>query len=266
MQSDLRSWLKEVEGHGELKRLSGVDCDLEMSGICEIIVGEKTDPNPVLMFEDIPGHPKGFRTLYSLFGSPWRTAKTLGLPEEETDRMALLRNWNKKVDKIPMIPPRMVTSAPFMENVDTGGDVDLLKFPSPKHHELDGGRYFGTCHGVIQRDPDTGYVNMGTYRVMLLDKNRLALQGRNVLAPIDKHAADSVAFIVIELGHRVSIFLLILRTGIHRIWPHSTNSECRGESALTQAPTVVSTGDTDIYFLYLVLPNVANVHRAVRIE
>lgn len=175
MHKDLRSWLKDVEGHGELKRINGVDCDLEMSGICEIIVGEKIDPNPVIMFEDIPGYEKGFRTLYSLFGSPWRVAKTLGLPEGETDRMGLLWNWNRKVDKIPMIPPKFVDSAPVLENADTGNDVDLLKFPTPKHHELDGGRYFGTCHGVIQKDPETGYVNMGTYRVMLLDKNRLAL-------------------------------------------------------------------------------------------
>jgi len=102
-------------------------------------------------------------------------AKTLGLPENETDRMGLLRNWNKKVDKIPMIPPKIVDAAPFLENVDTGDDVDLLKFPSPKHHELDGGRYFGTCHGVIQKDPDSGYVNMGTYRIMLIDGKRLAL-------------------------------------------------------------------------------------------
>jgi len=175
MHSDLRSWLEDVDKHGELKRMSGVDCNLEMSGICEIIVGEKIEPNPVILFDDIPGHRKGFRTLYSLFGSPWRVAKTLGLPEDETDRMGLLRNWNKKVDKIPMIPPKIVDAAPFLENVDTGDDVDLLKFPSPKHHELDGGRYFGTCHGVIQKDPDSGYVNMGTYRIMLIDGKRLAL-------------------------------------------------------------------------------------------
>ena len=96
--------------------------------IREIIVGEKIEPNPVILFEDIPGYEKGFRTLYSLFGSPWRVAKTLGLPEQETDRMGLLRNWNQKVDKIPMIPPKMVDTAPFFENADTGNDVDLLKF------------------------------------------------------------------------------------------------------------------------------------------
>jgi len=175
MHTDLRNWLEDVDRHGELKNISGVDCDLDMSGICEIIAAEKIEPNPVIMFDNIPGYPKGFRTLYAIFGSPWRIAKTLGLPEDKTDRMSLLHSWNEKVDNIPMIPPEFVDSAPFLENVETGNQVDLLKFPSPKHHELDGGRYFGTCHGVIQKDPDTGYVNMGTYRVMLVDENHLAL-------------------------------------------------------------------------------------------
>lgn len=175
MHTDLRNWLEDVEKRGELKRISGVDCDLEMSGICEIVAGEAIEPNPVIMFDGIPGYPKGFRTLYGLFGSPWRVAKTLGLPENETDRMSLLHNWNKKAKEIPAIPPKFVDSASVLDNVETGSQVDLLKFPSPRHHELDGGRYFGTCHGVIQRDPDSGYVNMGTYRVMLVDSNRLAL-------------------------------------------------------------------------------------------
>jgi UbiD family decarboxylase len=40
---------------------------------------------------------------------------------------------------------------------------------------LDGGRYIGTCHVVIQRDPDTEWINLGTYRCMLVDRNRIAL-------------------------------------------------------------------------------------------
>ena len=57
------------------------------------------------------------------------------------------------------------------ENVDRDEDVDLMKFPVPVHHEKDGGRYIGTACGVITRDPDTGRVNVGTYRVMLNGKN-----------------------------------------------------------------------------------------------
>jgi len=175
MHKDLRQWLEEVEAHGELKRLSGVDCNLEMAGLCEIVAGEAIDSNPVLMFDNIPGHPKGFRTVFGLLGSPWRVAKTLGLPENETDRMELLRNWKNRTETIRPIPPKYVTSAALFENVETDKQVDLMKFPVPLFHELDGGRYFGTCHGVIQKDPDSGYVNVGTYRIMLVDRNHLAL-------------------------------------------------------------------------------------------
>jgi UbiD family decarboxylase len=175
MHTDLREWLKEVETHGDLKRLSNVDWDLEMAGIFEIVAGESIDSGPVLMFDDIPGHQKGFRTLFGVLGSPWRIAKTLGLPEDEIERMKLLRNWKKKTETIKPVPPKYVTSASFFENIEIGDQVDLMKFPSPRFHELDGGRYFGTCHGVIQKDPDSGNINMGTYRVMLVDKNHLAL-------------------------------------------------------------------------------------------
>ena len=173
--ADLRDWLKAVDEHGELKRISGADPDLEMASIEELLGERAEEPKPVVMFEDIPGYPKSFCTLFGLLGSPWRLAKTLGLPEGETNRMSLLRNWRNKVKNLRLIPPKFVTSAPIQANVDTGDGINLLKFPVPRFHELDGGRYFGTCHGVIQRDPDSGYVNIGTYRSMLVDRNHLAL-------------------------------------------------------------------------------------------
>lgn len=174
MHTDLRNWLEGVEQAGELKRISGAGCDLEMSAISEILAGE-AKPVPVLLFDDIPGYQKGFRTLFGLFGSPKRLARTLGLPENDASYMGLLGHWRNKVREMKLVPPKFVSSAPAYVNVDKGNRVDLLKFPVPKFHELDGGRYIGTCHGVIQRDPDSGWVNVGTYRVMLVDRNRLAL-------------------------------------------------------------------------------------------
>ncbi|HWH75871.1 MAG TPA: UbiD family decarboxylase, partial [Candidatus Binatus sp.] len=45
----------------------------------------------------------------------------------------------------------------------------------PHWHEEDGGRYIGTAHLVITRDIDEGWVNIGCYRVMVHDKDTLAL-------------------------------------------------------------------------------------------
>src|SRR4029079_1909776 len=72
------------------------------------------------------------------------------------------------------IAPRMVNGGPVLENVANGDEVDLFKFPGPIHHEHDGGRYIGTACGVITRDPDTGRVNMGTYRVQAFGGNKCA--------------------------------------------------------------------------------------------
>ncbi|MGZ8490234.1 MAG: UbiD family decarboxylase, partial [Candidatus Binatia bacterium] len=42
-------------------------------------------------------------------------------------------------------------------------------------HERDGGRYIGTGHVVITRDPDDGWVNVGCYRVMVHDRNTMGM-------------------------------------------------------------------------------------------
>jgi 4-hydroxy-3-polyprenylbenzoate decarboxylase len=51
----------------------------------------------------------------------------------------------------------------------TGDDVDVTRFPAPKWHAGDGGRYIGTGSFNVTRDPDEGWINCGTYRVMIHD-------------------------------------------------------------------------------------------------
>jgi 4-hydroxy-3-polyprenylbenzoate decarboxylase len=50
-----------------------------------------------------------------------------------------------------------------------------LSLPVPHWHEEDGGRYIGTAHLVVTRDMDEGWVNLGCYRVMVHDRDTLAL-------------------------------------------------------------------------------------------
>ena len=172
---DLREWLEAIESHGELKRITGADWDLEMSSLTEIVYREGKEPKPALLFDDIPGYTRGYRTLFGLLGSLRRIAMALGLPDDQTNRVSLLQNWKRMNKGISLIPPKFVTSGPVLANSLTGDKIDLLKFPIPRFHEQDGGRYIGTGHAVIQKDPDTDWVNLGIYRVMLVDKDRLAL-------------------------------------------------------------------------------------------
>ena len=71
------------------------------------------------------------------------------------------------------IPPKFVETGPVMQNVMTGDAIDVTKFPAPQWHPKDGGRYIGTGSYNIMRDPDEGWINCGTYRVMIHDEKTL---------------------------------------------------------------------------------------------
>ncbi|MGE0746636.1 MAG: UbiD family decarboxylase [Rhodospirillales bacterium] len=176
VQTDLRAFLAAVENGGELKTVRGAHWDKEMGAVTEVLYREKVDKSPLLLFDDIPGYPKGMRCIYGMLGSPLRLALGFGLDSSlaTRDRMGLLNQFRKQIKLNKPVPPRMVNGGPILENIDDGDAVDLLKFPVPIHHELDGGRYIGTACAVITRDPDTGRVNMGTYRVMVIGPNKCA--------------------------------------------------------------------------------------------
>ncbi len=60
---------------------------------------------------------------------------------------------------------------PILENVLQGDNVDLFRFPTPRWQDQDGGRYIGTGDTVITRDPEEGWINVGTHRIQIHDKN-----------------------------------------------------------------------------------------------
>src|SRR5437660_1045333 len=51
------------------------------------------------------------------------------------------------------LPPRFVNDGPILQNVIEGDAVDVLKFPVPRHHELDKARFIGTADCVMTRIP-----------------------------------------------------------------------------------------------------------------
>ena len=170
VQTDLRDFLAEIDAAGELKTVLGAHWDREMGAVTEVLYREKVDKSPALLFDDIPGYPKGWRCLYGMLGSPMRLALALGMEGGGThDRNAMLNAYREKMKSHEPIPPRTVNTGPILENVLKGDDIDLEKFPVPIHHEEDGGRYIGTACGVVTRDPDSGRINVGTYRVMVID-------------------------------------------------------------------------------------------------
>jgi 4-hydroxy-3-polyprenylbenzoate decarboxylase len=167
MFKDLREYIKQAEEWRELKVIEGADWDLEIGTITEMMAKPGT---PLLLFDKIKGYPAGYRVATNLAASHRRVSLLLGLPQQEKP-MELVKAWREKSKgSFTPVPPVEVKTGPVEENVHTSEDIDLYEFPTPRWHELDGGRYIGTGDIVITRDPDEGWVNFGTYRVQIHDK------------------------------------------------------------------------------------------------
>ncbi len=211
LTTDLREWLDKVDEMGELKRIEGADWDLEIGCITAMGWGKTT--TPALLFDNIKGYPTGDRVVTNFLSSPNRVALTLGLPSDCSlkEHVEILRQ------KLPQweagshdFPPKVVTSGHILENVRSGDEVDLLQFPVPKCHEHDGGRYIGTGDAVITRDPDTGEVNLGTYRIMVHDAQTVGFYispGKHGRIHYEKyHAMGKPCPVALSIGHHPLIF------------------------------------------------------------
>jgi UbiD family decarboxylase len=193
---DLRTWLAEVEKLGELQHVRGADWNLELGAISELNV--KKDVPPALLFDEIAGYAKGFRVLTCSTSSPARLSSILRLPLQRTHHglVEALRgkpaHWQAAAGRFPA---KVVKSGAALEHVER--EVDVLKFPSPLWHEHDGGRYIGTGCSVVTRDLESDWVNVGTYRVQVIDRNHVALDmvpGKHGRIHYEKHKAAGKRF------------------------------------------------------------------------
>jgi UbiD family decarboxylase len=169
---DLRVFLTDVKAAGELEEISGAHWNLELGALTELFA-EQT-PTPALLFDNIADYPKGCRVLSNVLFSPLRQSLALGVAADLRG-IPLVQAVKAKLAELKPISPEEVKDAPVLQNVAQGNDVNVLKFPAPHWHEKDGGRYIGTFDAVISRDPESGYVNVGTYRVQVHDEKTVGL-------------------------------------------------------------------------------------------
>ncbi|RME49678.1 MAG: UbiD family decarboxylase [Chloroflexi bacterium] len=169
---DLREFLERLEDEGQLRRVrKQVDWNLELAHVAKLNE-EKPGGGYALLFENIKDYP-GHRVLTSALTARERLAYALEMPAD-TSLMNLSRLWVERI-KDRKVPPVEVSrnEAPCKENVITGDDVDVTMFPAPWFYPLDGGRYIGTAGGVVTRNLETGRLNVGTYRCMIVDEKRI---------------------------------------------------------------------------------------------
>jgi UbiD family decarboxylase len=208
----LRGWLEQVDKLGELERVSGASWDVEMGGLTQMLTENSRGTAPALLFDDVPGYPKGYRTLYGQLSSIRRIALTLGLPLEYQRKVDIVQRYHARMSELKPLKPRFVNDGPVFENVVEGDKIDVLKFPVPRHHEADTSRFIGTACAVVTKDPDDGWFNLGAYRSQVYDGKTVGCQiteGKHGRIHRDKYFARGEPMkVVILCGQDPLLFML----------------------------------------------------------
>jgi UbiD family decarboxylase len=229
LYDDLRGWLDQARELEEVRDVEGITWQEEIGMASEVL--QHTDPAPAALFDKIPGYPEGYRVLVNFFGGQ-RKNMTLGFPTE-LSRVELSDEIHKALQEEKPIPYEVVEKGPVLENVQMGDEVNVLSFPAPKWHELDGGRYIGTGCFTISADPDEGWVNVGTYRVMVHDEKTVGFYispGKHGRVHRDKYMARNQPMpAAIVLGGDPLLFLMASNEAPYGISEYEVAGALRGK-------------------------------------
>jgi len=182
---DLREFIEKLEAEGELARIKHeISPILEMT---EIAVRAVKNGGKALLFEN----PKGYDipVLMNAFGTERRMKLALEVDrfEEIGERLVKLMKFKSIMDGIKgfkdlmSFKPKVVRSGACKEVIMD--DPNLDKFPILKCWPKDGGRYI-TLPVVITKDPETGELNAGMYRMQVFDSKTTGMHWQ-----IHKHGA-----------------------------------------------------------------------------
>ncbi len=188
---DLREFMERLESEGELARIKQeISPVLEMTEIAERAV---KSGGKAILFEN----PKGYDipVLMNAFGTEKRMKMALEVDrlEEIGERLVELTRFRPSsildgikglgaIKDITAFIPKTVKSkkAPCKEVVE---EPNLNKFPILKCWPKDAGRFI-TLPVVVTKDPDTGELNAGMYRMQVFDSRTTGMHWQ-----IHKHGA-----------------------------------------------------------------------------
>ena len=167
--NDLREFIAALEELGELKVVEKASLDLEIGAITEVAAGRENAP--AVLFRSLEGFPKQYGVLTNMLANRVKERLVFGVANDMSDRDAV-KYWKERLKEYQPLAPREVGSAPVKENIVRGDEVDLGKVPWVRWHERDGGPYM-CATSVVTRDPDSGFINVGSYRFMWVNKNTM---------------------------------------------------------------------------------------------
>ena len=185
---DLREFIAQLEGRGELKRIGlPVSPRLEITEICDRVLRAG---GPALLFERPTGYD--MPVLANLFGSVARVAAAMGAKDaaelREVGRvLAYLKEPEPPTglrdlwDKFPVfrrvldMAPKERASPPCQENVLEGREVDLGRLPVQTCWPEDAGPLI-TWGLTVTRGPQKRRQNLGIYRQQVIGPNRVIMR------------------------------------------------------------------------------------------
>jgi 2,5-furandicarboxylate decarboxylase 1 len=170
---DFRSFVKLLDDRGELVRISReVEPRQELAGVMSKIEAQRS----AYFFETVTGAK--FPLIGGLYNKLERFGMALGHDSDEPFTHQLF-DARIEAAKAKPISPVSVQSGPVKEVICSGDDVDLSQIPVPTFFELDSGPFITGAIG-ISRDPESGEMNIGVYRTLILDRNHFVINASSL--------------------------------------------------------------------------------------
>ncbi len=102
-RQDLRAWIAQLRASGELQDIKGAEREKEIGGIVDIY--QRRIGNKAVLFDDVPGFPRGHRILANILTSVRRINITLGLPPDAS-AVELVHYWRRYMKEARAIRAR----------------------------------------------------------------------------------------------------------------------------------------------------------------
>jgi 2,5-furandicarboxylate decarboxylase 1 len=194
MGADLRSFLAGLPAEELITVSRPVAPGAELSSVVKA-----TEPAgaPGVLFTEVEGSE--LPVLMGLFGTRDRVARALGVPADEALEHVLRVQHGAGLPEPVVLAPE---NAPVQQNVRLGDEASLAALPLATHSRADAGAYI-TSGVVLARDPRTGTVNTGMYRLMITGDRTLTVNA----AP--DHDLGRIFSAAREAGQTVPVAIVI---------------------------------------------------------
>jgi UbiD family decarboxylase len=170
---DFRSFVQRLEDRGEVDHVSReVDPQFEMAAVMQQIDQRRR----AYRFDNVAG--ARFPVVGGLYNSLERFGLALGHEGPKPFDDAAFDARIERAKAHPVAPVTVATG-PCKQNAIRGADIDLGELPVPTFFELDSGPFITGAIGII-RDRDSGELNIGIYRTLIIGRNTCVINASSM--------------------------------------------------------------------------------------